>query len=817
MGSTPDYDVIIVGAGVAGSILAAKLGTAGVKVLVLESGPGPLGRNERDTYLINYKKAGLPYPINKQAPKEADFFTNKYSYYVPPDKLSTRPQQGPVPGDNQLAGDPFASTNIINKEVAQGDWYQSNYERQGGGSGWHWLGTSLRLLPNDLRLASTYAPQIGSAKARDWPISYSSLEPYYAQAESEIGVSGNKEDQEYLGLTRSTDYPMPRIPPSYLDQRFVAALDGQTFHDPYINQDLPLQVMSTPQARNSAFYKGRPQCGGSSSCIPICPIQAKYDPTQHIQTAMDSGKVEYRFKSVVTRVLPPSTYGTAPVVGIEYKTWDNLSHQVTARIYVLAAHAVENAKILLNSPYGICGVANTSGQVGRNLADHPVSLVYGLTDEPVYGYRGPLSTSGIESLRDGAFRQYRGAFRMEIGNDGWTWPNNDPFTTPQDFLDQGLYGKALADAVAHRLVRQTRIGCLTEQLPNPDFRVQLSDQMDALGIPRPMLTYGIDEYGQRALSAAVAASIQVFRRLIANPVIEYNYSDWENGGAVIRDEARSDPKAKGPPNIFVREGWAGAGHLMGTHRMGSSFLDSVVNTVQQSWDHPNLYLLGSGSWPSYATGNPTLTIAALALRTGDAILAQLRGGTTPGQPTITSVTPGPGRVTINVDTPDTGGSPIVRFDMMATSGNFTPESWFADSPLQYEGLQSDRTYTIAVTATNAAGLTSPPSAPSAPVMPLGILPAAPTANSLVPDHIGNGLILTFSAPSYVGVSPIQSYNVYVTQGVVKNKYTAEAGATEARFPTDPIGDLAGVPVSAQVSAVNGAGEGPRSETLKYPS
>jgi hypothetical protein len=347
--------------------------------------------------------------------------------------------------------------------------------------------------------------------------------------------------------------------------------------------------------------------------------------------------------------------------------------------------------------------------------------------------------------------------------------------------------------------------------------VQLSDQMDALGIPRPMLTYGIDEYGQRALSAAVAASIQVFRRLIANPVIEYNYSDWTQGGAVIRDEGRSDPKEKGPPNLFVREGWAGAGHLMGTHRMGSDFLDSVVNTVQQSWDHPNLYLLGSGSWPSYATGNPTLTIAALALRTGDAILAQLRGGTTPAQPMITSVVPGPGRVTINVDTPDTGGSPIVRFDMMATSGNFTPESWYADSPLQYEGLQSDRTYTIAVTATNAAGLTSPPSASSPPVMPLGILPAAPTAISLNPDGIGNGLILTFSAPSYVGVSPIQSYNVYVTQGVLQNQYSAEAGATEARFPTDLLGDLAGTPVSAQVSAVNGAGEGPRSETLKYPS
>ena len=79
---------------------------------------------------------------------------------------------------------------------------------------------------------------------------------------------------------------------------------------------------------------------------------------------------------------------------------------------------------------GSTTVANQSDQVGRNLADHPVSLVYALVDNPVYGYRGPISTSGVESVRDGSFRKYRGAFRMEIGNDGWLWPLGDPYTTP---------------------------------------------------------------------------------------------------------------------------------------------------------------------------------------------------------------------------------------------------------------------------------------------------------------------------------------------------------------------------------------------------
>lgn len=813
--SAPDYDVIIVGAGVAGALLADKLGNAGVKVLVLESGPGPLGRIERNQYLANYKRTGLPYPINPPAPKEADFFTNQYSYYVAPSALSSRPQPGPVPAGDALPSDPFAATNIISKVIAQGDWYQSNYERQGGGSGWHWLGTSLRLLPNDFRLASTYAPQINDRRARDWPISYADLEPYYTRAEGEIGVSGNRDDQEYLGLTRSGDYPMSRIPPSYLDQRFVAALDGQTFRDGWVQQDFPLQVMSTPQARNSAFYKGRPQCGGSSSCIPICPIQAKYDPTQHIQTAVDSGNVELRYQSVVTRVIPDTVPGRRPLVGVEYKRWGKNAlptiQRVTARIYVLAAHAVENAKILLSSPWGNITAANSSDQVGRNLADHPVSLVYGITDDPIYGYRGPLSTSGIESLRDGQYRQYRGAFRMEIGNDGWAWPNNDPFTTPQDFLSQGLYGKALADAVAARLVRQTRIGCLTEQLPNPDFRVQLSDQRDALGIPRPMLTYGIDEYGQRALSASVAAAVQVFRRLIAKPVIEYNYTEFRSDGSapVVRDEARSDP---GPANIFVREGWAGAGHLMGTHRMGSDPSDSVVDKDQRSWDHPNLFLLGSGNWPSYATGNPTLTIAALALRAGDAILGQLQGGAAyaPAPPTITKVVPGVAQVAISVATGDTGGSPIASFD--ATTNPSTGDHvWSEALPIQFE-LPGGRSFTFTVTATNAAGYTSGPSAPYGPVEIPQLLPGAPTAISLVPDGNG-GLTFTFDPPSNSGAGTLLRYEVYTAYGGAWSPpFSVAPGTTSVPISGDPQNRT----VSVQVSAVSTDGEGPRSQTLHYP-
>jgi choline dehydrogenase-like flavoprotein len=179
----------------------------------------------------------------------------------------------------------------------------------------------------------------------------------------------------------------------------------------------------------------------------------------------------------------------------------------------------------------------------------------------------------------------------------------------------------LAQAVANTLPYQTRIGCLAEQLPNPNYRVTLSGKLDALGIPMPQLAYGIDVYGQRSLSAAVAASVQIFKTMIKQPVVQYNYTEFTDSFAsLIVDTARSQ---SGTANIFVREGWAGAGHLMGTHRMGADPKTSVVDKTQKAWGHPNLYLLGSGNWSSYATGNPTLTISALALWAADTIAKQV--------------------------------------------------------------------------------------------------------------------------------------------------------------------------------------------------
>ena len=134
---------------------------------------------------------------------------------------------------------------------------------------------------------------------------------------------------------------------------------------------------------------------------------------------------------------------TDEISGIDYITYDTQNGAktgggtITATKYVIAAHAIETPKLLLLSNKNEKfpnGVANSSDQVGRNLMDHIMYLSWAMAKDPVYAYRGPLSTSGIETLRDGAFREGRSAYRIEIGNEGWQWAANDPFTTLADFV-----------------------------------------------------------------------------------------------------------------------------------------------------------------------------------------------------------------------------------------------------------------------------------------------------------------------------------------------------------------------------------------------
>jgi choline dehydrogenase-like flavoprotein len=263
---------------------------------------------------------------------------------------------------------------------------------------------------------------------------------------------------------------------------------------------------------------------------------------------------------------------------------------------VLAAHAIETPKILLMSRTDALpnGVANSSDQVGRNLMDHPVQLSWALARDPLYPYRSPLENAGIEDLRDGDFRRERAAFRMAIGEDGWSFPGTPPIALAQQLIEEGYRGEALVAEMNARVSRQIRFANLVEQLPHPENRiVPAFDQLDPIGIPRPRIYYDLDEFVRRGMAEARQVSEQIFQ-------------------------------AMGATHIEHSPEHQGAGHVMGTYRMGDDPRASVVNAEQRSHDHPNLFLLGSGVFPTVGTANPTLTIAALALRAAETMKQDLQ-------------------------------------------------------------------------------------------------------------------------------------------------------------------------------------------------
>lgn len=525
-----DCDVAIVGSGIAGALIGWQLAQSGAKVIILEAGP-PMDRSTGVARAFASAIPSLPeaaYPSSPWAPTPSSLDPN--SYYV---------QTGP-------------------------DMFSSNYERLVGGTTWHWLGTAIRLLPNDFTMQSTYGVAV------DWPITYDDLEPWYLTAEQTIGVAGDS--AQFNGAPRSGDFPMPAIPLTWSDQKFTAAA-----------KTLQLEVLATPAARVSVSegFNGRPQCCGNAFCIPMCPIGAKYDATVHLELATKAG-AEIRDSAVVFKL---DADANGNITTVHYRRPDKTDESLTAKIVVVAAHAIETPKLLLMSATDARpnGLANSSDMVGRHLMDHPTQLSYAMANDPMGPYRSPLSTAGIEQLRDGAERSTRAAFRIEIGNDGWSWPGMDPVSWSVDLIEQGTWGVALYDQIAKLNVRAVRMAALCEQLPDPNSRVTLSDKVDAIGIPRPELHYIVDRYAKDGMAAAREQFAAIFGAL-------------------------------GTTQLTQVEQFQGAGHVMGTCRMGSDKTDSVTDSYGRTWDHPNLWLAGSSLFPTTGTGNPTLTIAALALR-----------------------------------------------------------------------------------------------------------------------------------------------------------------------------------------------------------
>ncbi|MGE0279886.1 MAG: GMC family oxidoreductase [Rhizobiaceae bacterium] len=529
-------DIIFVGSGIAAALAGATIAKAGFSVLFLEAGP----RVDRGTAVTRFqfsssKGQNSPYPDQPYAPQpeESDFS----AYYVEAGPQTFRGQQARIVG----------------------------------GTTWHWGGLAARFRPNDFKMRTKFGVGV------DWPISYEDVEPWYQMAEEEIGVAGD--DDADFGAPRSKPFPMPPIPMTYADKQVGIAA-----------RTLGYSVLPFPQARNSVWRDGRPQCCGNASCVPICPIQAKYDATHHLGIAERAGAHVEPQAVVHQLVVGPDK----SITEVRYRRPDKSEGVATGKIVVIAAHTVETPKLLLmsagdNAP---TGVANSSDQVGRNLLSQIDVGIQGLTKDPVFTYRGPVSTGGIAELRDGDFRNEHAAIGISPSNEGWTRAVG-PFQAATTFIKQGLRGDALKAAVRSHVARELIIGSSAEMLPDADNRVTLSDELDGIGIPRPKIAFKSDDYTARGL--AVARDVQ--NRLMA---------------------------ALGATQLKQLGPIADSAIMGGTTRMGDDPKTSVVDRDLRSHDHPNLYIVGSATFPTITANAPTLTIAAMSARLGAHLTSVLK-------------------------------------------------------------------------------------------------------------------------------------------------------------------------------------------------
>jgi choline dehydrogenase-like flavoprotein len=350
------------------------------------------------------------------------------------------------------------------------------------------------------------------------------------------------------------------------------------------------------------------RCQGNNSCVPLCPVQAKYHAGKTLARALSTGKVDIVTQAVASRVHVDKESGR--VSGIEYKRYhdpfspEHSTHTVRGQAYVLAANAIENARLMLAS-----GLPGTSDLMGRHLMDHAYLLRWALLPEIAGVFRGTNCTGGITDLRGGQFRQRQAGFSVDIHNDGWGWATGSPYSDLLAIVDgQGKHGPGLRAALVSQLSRQLLLAFMIEVAPEPANRVTVDRRYrDPLGNLKPVISFRVPDYSLEGASFGFDLAGEIFGRLGAEDHTtydprDYSYVEYAGRGYSIR----------------------GGNHLAGTHIMGTTKHNSVTDAALRSWDHENLFLVGGGSMPTIGTSNITLTLAALAFRSAGLIASQLR-------------------------------------------------------------------------------------------------------------------------------------------------------------------------------------------------
>ncbi|MFO0598288.1 MAG: GMC family oxidoreductase [Myxococcaceae bacterium] len=549
------FDALIIGAGAGGGAVAEVLTRRGLNVLVLEA-----GRNYFDF---------LDDPTRQPVPA---FSNDELKFQV----------RGMIWPDEKL--DPHAWRNSESDGPRTEVGGAVVMPKAVGGAALLADLKTVRFQPQDFKLGTLLKDRWPGTSFTDWPVDYDQLEPFYAYAERMLGVQGLAGADPFEG-PRSGPFPMKPGLGMYGSLRVKSGAESLGYHPfPY------------PGAVTSQPYEGRPPCNDCGFCTSYgCPTNARGTPAvTSIRKALLSGRCLLRAETKVARLLTNAT--RTEVTGVEAINPDGTRQTFVADRYVLAATAVESARLLWLSGDGSDALGNSSGQVGRNVTFHVHTAALGIWEERLHGHRGRTITHGFSDFRGVANDPDR-----PLGGIVEISGVSDPIAESGYYRTVlGLLGGGFHPTKFQRLMKQSpgrdravALAMIGEDAPQPTNRVDLDPAVkDLHGLPVARITYQSHAFEQAASRVYGPKMVEIL-------------------------------VASGAKWAFVApsEGTPQTSHQHGTLRCGVDAATSVCRPDGRLHDVGNLWA-ADGSIMNTGSGfNPTLTLVALATRVGCGIVS----------------------------------------------------------------------------------------------------------------------------------------------------------------------------------------------------
>ncbi|HLJ15785.1 MAG TPA: GMC family oxidoreductase [Bryobacteraceae bacterium] len=564
--NAPVYDVVIVGSGAGGGTATKVLTDLGISVCLLEAGP-----------MLNpahdFKEHMWPYQVpHRGVGDDASGYFGRSPYGFGYFSATF--------GNWELEGEPYTT--------APGNQFRWFRSRIVGGRTNHYGRISLRLADYDFK--SYTRDGVGT----DWPIGYDDISPYYDKAESFIGVTGSKE-----GIRSAPDGIFQKCPPPRVHEVLVQKA-CQKLGIPCIPSRLAIITQET---------NGRPPCHYCAQCGRGCISSSNYSASQvQVFPALKSGKLQL-ITNAMARELISDDEGKVKAVSYVDKT-TRTEKQVRCRAVVLAASACESARLLLNSKSSrhSNGLANSSGQVGRNLTD---SVGYDLSAHiPALENLMRHNSDGMGGMHvyvpwwlwDKKLDFPRG-YHIEIGG-GFGMPQVG--TTSSTCENHEGYGKDLKNAIYRDFGTRVGLSGRGEMIPNEHTYAEIDPNVvDEWGIPVLRFHFQWTD----AELKQVDHMEQTFTAILETM-----------GGKILgshHPERHSGQKISIGGMII---------HEVGTVRMGDDPAKAPLNKYSQAHDVKNLFVADGGPFVSNPDKNPTLTITALSWRMSEYLAEEMRKG-----------------------------------------------------------------------------------------------------------------------------------------------------------------------------------------------